>query len=180
MGAAARRPLLSAQQTRGRCGWKMEPKDRLKQSSLSLGGIVFGEILHEALACCHICRWPLSKGARTGTQLVPATLPQGTGRATHICCISFVWASDGAEQKGAQTQALLHGPDQTSRSLAATRRGGLRNTLPICWGLQPLVQQGPSWRQEARMTEASSRGAISLSPHMISLQNRRPQRRQWH
>lgn len=97
---------------------------------------------------------------RMGTQLVPATEGSAACRQqgdTYFLYLLFAWASDGAEQKGAQTQGLPRGPDQISRSLAAARRRGLRNALPVCWGSWPLVQQGPSWRQEARMTEASSR-----------------------
>lgn len=134
---------------------------------------VDGRWSHSPLCLVRSCirHWPAATFARglfqrvrrTGTQLVPATQgsaarPRGTGRVTHyLLYLLFAWASDGAEQNGAQIQALPHGPDQISRSLSATGRGGLRNTLPVCWGLQPLVQQGPSWRQEARMTEMSSR-----------------------
>jgi len=107
----------------------MEPKARFKQSSLLLGGTAFGEILHEALACCHVCTCPLSKGAKDGH----AGGPSHTGICSvhvrhregdmYLLYLSFVWASDGAEQEGAQMQALPHGPDQISSCLAAARRG---------------------------------------------------------
>lgn len=86
----------------------------------------------------------------------------------YLLCL-FVWSSDGAEKNGAQTQALPHGLEQISRSPAATRKGGLRNTLPVCWGSWLVAQQKHSWRQEARMKLASSHGAITLSPHVILL-----------
>lgn len=100
----------------------MGPKVRLKHSSAYLGGIVLGEILHEALACRHICTWPLSKGVKDGHTTDSShtgiccmaricCVPTGHWKVdTYLLCL-FVWSSDGAEKNGAQTQALPHGPD---------------------------------------------------------------------
>lgn len=75
-------------------------------------------------------------------------------------------------------QASPHGPDHVSRFPYTTRRG-LKNALPVCWCSRSLVKSGSSWRQESRMMEVSSCGAISLLPRMISLQNYRSQCQQW-